>query len=292
MTESNQPISVQKIDIRKIFRDKSPALARFIPGFVYRYLENFLHIVWFNNFLDQHGHKGGLEFIEAAFKEFNVKMIIQGEENLPKEGRFIFVANHPLGGFDGNMLIYMLRKHYPKVIVLVNDILTNIKNLEEFFVPVNKHGGQARENVLLIDKTFSSDSQLLSFPSGFVSRRIKGVVQDLEWQKSFVVKAVQYQRDVIPIHVSGHNTMRFYRLANIRKFLRIKWNLEMFFLPDESYRHRNKTFTFTIGKVIPYSTFDRTCNPKKWASLVRGMVYKLPVEKNPLYSKQNNSYFC
>ena len=281
MTESNQPISVQKIDIRKIFRDKSPALARFIPGFVYRYLENFLHIVWFNNFLEQHGHKGGLEFIEAAFKEFNVKMIIQGEENLPKEGRFIFVANHPLGGFDGNMLIYMLRKHYPKVIVLVNDILTNIKNLEEFFVPVNKHGGQARENVLLIDKTFSSDSQLLSFPSGFVSRRIKGVVQDLEWQKSFVVKAVQYQRDVIPIHVSGHNTMRFYRLANIRKFLRIKWNLEMFFLPDESYRHRNKTFTFTIGKVIPYSTFDRTCNPKKWASLVRGMVYKLPVEKNP-----------
>ena len=281
MTESTQPISVQKIDIRKIFHDKSPAIAKLMPGFVYRYLENFLHIVWFNNFLEQHGHKGGLEFIDAAFKEFNVKMIIKGEENLPKEGRFIFVANHPLGGFDGNMLIYMLRKHYPKVIVLVNDILTNIKNLEEFFVPVNKHGGQARENVLLIDKTYSSDSQLLSFPSGFVSRRIKGVVQDLEWQKSFVVKAAQYQRDVIPIHVSGHNTMRFYRLANIRKFFRIKWNLEMFFLPDESYRHRNKTFTFTIGKVIPYSSFDKTCKPKEWASLVRGLVYKLPVEENP-----------
>ena len=280
MAESSEPQSDKIIDIRKVFHDKIPGLARIMPGFVYRYLENFLHLVWFNEFLEQHGQKSGLEFLEAAFAEFNVKMEIRGAENLPEDGRFLFVANHPLGGFDGNMLIHLIRQHYAKVIVLVNDILMNIKNLEEFFVPVNKHGGQARENVRLIDETYGSNAQLLTFPSGLVSRRINGVVQDLEWQKSFVVKAVQYQRDVIPIHVSGHNTRRFYRVANIRKFLRIKWNLEMFFLPDESYKHRNKTFTFTIGKPIPYSTFDKTRKPKEWAALIRSLVYRLPVEND------------
>ena len=281
MTESSEAGSAQRIDIRKVFRDKNPGIARIIPGFVYRYMENLLHLDWFNGFMEQHGHKGGLEFIESVFQEFNVKMNFRGEENLPKEGLFLFVSNHPLGGFDGNMLIYLLRQHYPKVIVLVNDILMNIKNLEEFFVPLNKHGGQARENVRLIDETYRSDAQILSFPSGYVSRRIKGVVQDLEWKKSFVTKAVQYQRDIVPIHVSGQNTRRFYRMANLRKFLRIKWNLEMFLLPDESYRHRNKTFTFTIGKPIPYSTFDRTCKPTEWASRVRNLIYRLPTEEDP-----------
>jgi len=75
--------------------------------------------------------------------------------------------------------------------------------------------------------------------------------------------------------------MRFYRIANLRKFLRIKWNLEMFFLPDESYRHRNKTFTFTIGKPIPWTHFDKSHKPLEWAAMVRELVYRLPVEENP-----------
>lgn len=281
MTESPGTGSIEKIDIRKVFHEKNPGIARILPGFIYRYLERILHQEWFNGFLERHGHKEGLEFIESAFQEFNVKMVVRGEENLPDAGKFLFVANHPLGGFDGIMLIYLLRKHYPKVIVLVNDILMNIRILEEFFIPVNKFGGQARDNVRLIDQTYRSEAQILTFPSGFVSRRIKRVVQDLEWQKSFIVKAVQHQRDVIPIHVSGRNTMRFYRIANIRKFFRINWNLEIFFLPDESYRHRNKTFTFTIGKPVPYTTFDRTCKPREWAARVRDLVYRLPEEEEP-----------
>lgn len=281
MTESSEPVKIQKIDIRRIFQEKNSRMARILPGFVYRYLERILHQEFFNGFMERHGQKGGLEFIEAAFREFNVKMKIRGEENLPAAERCIFVSNHPLGGFDGNMLIYLLRQHYPRVIVLVNDILMNIRNLEEFFIPVNKHGGQARENVRLIEETYRSEVQILTFPAGIVSRRTKGVIRDLEWQKSFIVKSVQYQRYVVPIHVSGRNTGRFYRIANIRKFLRIGWNLEMFLLPDETYRHRNKKFTITIGKPIPYKTFDRTFKPIEWAAHVRELVYRLPLEEDP-----------
>lgn len=281
MAESSENKSVTKIDIRRVFRDKNPRMAGLVPGFVYRYLEKILHQDFLNGFLERHGQKGGLEFIEAAFQEFNVNMEVRGKENLPENGRFIFVSNHPLGGFDGIMLIHLLRSHYPDVIVLVNDILMNIKNLEEFFIPINKHGGQSRDSVQVIEKTYQSDVQILSFPSGYVSRKIKGVVQDFEWQKSFIVKAVQYRRDVIPIHVSGMNSKRFYRLANVRNFFRINWNIEMFFLPDETYKHRNKTFTFSIGSPIPYTTFDRTFKPKEWAAQVRDLVYRLPSEENP-----------
>jgi len=221
-----------------------------------------------------------LDFMEAAYQEFNVDMDIKGEENLPESGRFLFVANHPLGGFDGNMLIYIIRKHYPRVVFLVNDILMNLKNMDEFFIPINKHGGQSRESVKQLDEAYRSGIQIISFPSGMVSRKLKGKIQDLVWQKNFIIKAKQYQRDVIPVHISGRNSNFFYRLANVRKFLGIKWNLEMLYLIDETYKHQNKTFSFTIGKPIPYTDFDHRYTPIEWAARVRDVVYRLPENKD------------
>ena len=276
MTDSSQRPVIQKIDIKKVFYDKNPTIARMLPGFVYAYLKRILHQDFINEFLERHGHKNGLEFIEGTLEEFNNKLVVAGRENIPKEGRFLFVSNHPLGGFDGMMLIRILRQHYPRVIFLVNDILMNMRNLGEFFVPINKEGGQSRESAAQMEKAYQSDAQIITFPSGFVSRRIRGKIQDLPWKKNFVMKARQYKRDVVPIHVSGRNTNFFYRLANFRKFLGIKWNLEMFYLPDETYKHRDKTFTFTFGKPIPFSTFDKTRTPLEWAAYVRELVYSLP----------------
>ncbi len=290
MTDISQTREKKKIDIKRIFYEKSPRIARLIPGFIYAYLKRILHEDYVNGYMDRHGDKMGLEFLEPAYLEFNVKMEVRGEEHLPADGRFLLVANHPLGGFDGSMLIYIMRQHYPRVIFLVNDILMNLKNLEEVFVPINKHGGQSRDSVKLLDEAYRSDMQILSFPSGMVSRRIRGKIQDLPWQKNFILKARQYERDVIPIHVSGRNSNFFYRLANLRKFLGIKWNLEMLYLPDETYKQRDKTFTFTIGKPIPHTVFDQSNTPMEWAARVRELVYRLP--DNPeasLGDKKNNA---
>jgi 1-acyl-sn-glycerol-3-phosphate acyltransferase len=279
MTEISKDTEKQRFDIKKLFYEKSPRVAGLMPGFIYAYLKRILHQDFVNNYLERHGDKMGIDFMEAAYQEFNVDMNIKGEENLPESGRFLFVANHPLGGFDGNMLIYIIRKHYPRVVFLVNDILMNLKNMDEFFIPINKYGGQSRESVKQLDEAYRSDMQIISFPSGMVSRKLKGKIQDLAWQKNFIIKAKQYQRDVIPVHVSGRNSNFFYRLANIRKFLGIKWNLEMLYLIDETYKHQNKTFTFTIGKPIPYSDFDSRHTPIDWAAMVREVVYSLPENK-------------
>jgi putative hemolysin len=263
------------VDLKKIFREKNPRLAFYIPGIVYRYLNHALHIKEINDFLSVHGSKIGLEFTEAAIKEFNIKTTLIGENNLPENGRFIFASNHPLGGFDGLVLLTLLRRKYKDVRSISNDILSSVVNMKPFFVPINKHGILTHESAILLDEVMASETQILTFPAGLVSRKINGRIIDPEWHKNFISKAVKHKRDIIPVHVSGRCTDFFYRLANLRKFLGIKSNLEMFYLPDETFRHRNEHITITIGAAISYQTFDKTKRPDAWAKSVQKYVYSL-----------------
>jgi len=164
------------------------------------------------------------------------------------------------------------------VVTLVNDILMNIPQLHPVFVPLNKHGGHPRELLKQLHDTYSSDKQILIFPSGFASRMINGKVQDFEWKKHFIAKAIEYERDVIPVHVSGRNSNFFYRLGRFRTFFKIKWNLEMFYLADETFGHKNQKFTITFGKPISYKHFDNSKSLDNWAAEVRDMVYRLQNE--------------
>ncbi|WP_206610906.1 1-acyl-sn-glycerol-3-phosphate acyltransferase [Mariniphaga sediminis] len=264
------------INIRELFASKSPALAPIIPGFVYRYFNRIMHIDFVNDLLKRHGHLTGSDFVDQVVTEFNVKVHLYGLENIPESGRFIFASNHPLGGFDGMLLLKTVDEKLGNPKFLSNDVLLAIPQLRDLFVPVNKHGGHSRMAAMLLNEAYNSDAQILIFPSGLASRRIKGKIIDLEWKKHFITKAVQYKRDVIPVFVGGRNSNRFYRLANLRKFLHIKWNLEMFFLPDETMRHRNTDVHIYFGKPIPYSTFDRSKTHQQWAEWVKEKAYQLP----------------
>jgi len=256
--------------------EKNPKMGRWIPGFVYSFLSRMLRIDFFNDpILYNHGYKKNVDFSRASIEAFNVTLEVKGREHLPQDGRFIFVSNHPLGGFDGMMLISEISRSFPDLKVLANDILCQVKNMDGIFVPINKHGAQATDNVRRIHAMFESDVQVMTFPAGLVSRRKKGVIKDTDWQKSIITKARQTKRDIIPIHVSGRCTNFFYNLSNFRKFLGIKANLEMFFLPNESYKHRNGHFVITFGKPIPYQTFDKRFTPVKWAERVKEYTYTL-----------------
>ncbi|MBQ4460434.1 MAG: glycerol acyltransferase, partial [Bacteroidaceae bacterium] len=116
---------------------------------------------------------------------------------------------------------------------------------------------------------------VLMFPAGLCSRKQNGVIRDLQWKKTFVVKSIETQRDVIPIHFEGQNSNFFYNLANICKMLGIKFNLAMLFLADEMMKNRHKTYKVTFGKPIPYQTFDKSRTPAQWAEYVKDIVYKL-----------------
>jgi hypothetical protein len=272
----NHPAETKKhLDVKAIFYNKNPRLARWIPNFVYNYLKRIVHEDFMNGILTRHGDKKNLEFLEALIEDFKVTIETVGEENLPKEGRYIFACNHPLGGFDGIVLMKLLAKRYGKIKYLVNDILMNLVNIKELFIPINKHGSQGVLAVKQIDEAYISDVQILTCPSGFVSRKFNGQVMDLPWQKSFIQKAVKHQRDIIPVHFSGQNTNFFYNLANFRKFFGIKLNIEMLYLADETVKHQNKHLEVRFGKPIPWQTFDNSKKPIEWAKWVKDQAYAL-----------------
>jgi putative hemolysin len=275
MEEKVNPGRIKPVNIRNVFYGKNPSLARLLPGFVFRYIEKIAHQKDINVFLERHGDKMGLDFARAAIHDFNVKVIIRGGENLPPEGRFIFASNHPLGGFDGILLMDVLSHYYKDYKFLSNDLLMNIINLHPIFIPINKHGKQGIESATKLDEAFMSDTHIVTFPAGLVSRRIKGQIMDLVWHKNFISKAVHYHRDIIPVFFTGRNSDFFYRLSNIRKFLGIKANLEMFYLVDETFKHKNDTLTVTFGKPIPFETFDKTKTHLQWAKWVKEQVYAL-----------------
>ena len=179
MDEATHKKNFKPINIRDLFMAKNPKAGRWIPGFIYRLLSRMLRIDFMNDpILYNHGYKKDVDFARASIEVFNVSLDVRGREHPPREGRFIFVANHPLGGFDGMMII--------------------------------------------------------------------------------------------------------------RDFLGIKTKLEMFFLPSESYKHRNKHSVITFGKAIPYQTFDKRFSPLQWAARVKDYTYSLVENPEGEFSDINN----
>ncbi len=242
-----------KIDIEKIIGEKNPKLLKILPRFIINYIKKILHQDDVNYELEKNKDKIGLDFVEAIISDFNLNVKITGLENVPKSGRFIFVSNHPLGGLESMVFMSAVSKIYNNNFkFLVNDVLMNLKNLEPLFLPINKYGSQARQSAKIIDEYYKTDKQILIYPAGLVSRRIKGKITDLEWQKSFVSKAISHKRDIIPLFIDGKNSNFFYNVASFRKFIGIKANLEMFYLVNETFKQKNKTIPIYFGKPISY----------------------------------------
>ena len=264
------------IDIDKVLREKAPKYYKYIPKFVVSYLKRIVHQEELNVFLYESRDKMGVDFLKACLEFLDAKIVVKGEENLPREGLYTFVSNHPLGGQDGVALGYVLGSFYEgKVKYMVNDLLMNLQGLAPLCIPINKTGKQAKDFPRMVEAGFASNDQLIMFPAGLCSRRQNGVIRDLDWKKTFIVKSVQAQRDVVPIHFEGRNSNFFYNLANVCKFLGIKFNIAMLYLADEMLKNRHKTFTVTIGKPIPWQTFDKSKTATEWAAYVKDIVYRL-----------------
>jgi len=271
-----EPVKTLQVDVEKILADKNPKIRRILPGFIIRYLKRIVHQDDINEILREFSELRGAAFNNAALGFMGISYRAYGVENLPKGGRNIFVSNHPLGGLDGMVFMSELTKHFPAIKFPVNDILLYIENYGDIFLPVNKVGAFGRDAARLMDEAYASDYQLLNFPAGICSRKIKGVITDLPWQKSFIVKALQHHRDIVPCYFAGRNSSFFYNLANLRTAIRLKMNIEMLYLADEMFRQKGKDIEVYFGEPIPWQTFDKSKSPREWADVIREKTYNLP----------------
>ncbi|MBR6648688.1 MAG: glycerol acyltransferase, partial [Bacteroidaceae bacterium] len=93
--------NIIQIDVETILKSKAGKKAKYVPGFLVSYLKKIIHQDEINYFLRENSDKSGLDFIRSFMKFFNNSFEIKGIENLPNDGRFTFVSNHPLGAQDG-----------------------------------------------------------------------------------------------------------------------------------------------------------------------------------------------
>ncbi len=265
------------IDIEKILQQKN---VTWLPKFVVSYLKRIIHQKDVNEFIAKNKDLYNEDFGEAALNYIGIDAEIIGLENIPQSGGVILTANHPLGGMDAMALISKIRSHRNNMRFIVNDILLNLTNLKELFVGVNKHGKSSKESFNKVNELFASENAVCIFPAGLVSRRKKGMVRDLPWKRTFIMKAIENQTPVVPIFVSGELSNFFYNLSNFRTAIGIKTNIEMLFLVDELFKQKGKKITIVVGKPIDPKTFDKSKDQFAWAEWVKEKVYALSNQVN------------
>ena len=265
-----------QINIKKILKERKAP----IPGFVASLLEKIIRQDELNATLRATDPAVGSEFAERVYAHFDLSLEVEGLENIPDSGRFVFASNHPLGGLDGIGLIKVLGARYgdDNLRFLVNDMLMHVEPLRPVFLPINKYGAQGRAAARAINEAYASGRQILVFPAGLVSRlQPGGEIADLKWQKSFVAKALEYGRDIIPVTFVGLNRARFYRTAKWRRKLGLKVNIEQALLPSELVAARGKSFKIIFHRPIPHSELQRLRQEGKsleeLANYVRQFVY-------------------
>ena len=264
------------IDIEAVLEAKAPSLKKKMPGFMISYLKHIVHEDDLNDFLSKHWNEDGITFVDNLLAELGISYDVNGVDRLPESGRYTFASNHPLGGLDGIVLLKMLSDKYGEAKVVVNDLLMHISPMKSLFIPVNVvNNKQNKESANLIDVCMSSNTPILYFPAGKVSRRDKsGNIADLEWKKNFVTKSIEHKRNIIPIYFDGRNSSFFYNPAYWRTKFGIRQNVEMLYLADEMYKNRFAHFDITVGDAVGYDTLGNM-HPIEKARVIREKCYNL-----------------
>lgn len=257
------------LDVDKVLKTRSPKAYKLIPKFIIKGLKNLIKQDDMNGVVERNSDKHGQDFLKACINEFKINIKYSGLENLPKDKKYVFASNHPLGGLDGISILHLIHKYLGEDKAIVNDLLLNIENLKPVFAGVNVFGRFSKNQIKEIDELYASDKQVVVFPAGLVSRKIKREIKDLTWKKSFLTKAIEHKRDIVPVFADATNSKFFYNFANFRKFTRIKFNLELILLPREMFKFTGNTIVFHFGKPISYKDFTNKKSINEWVKYIR-----------------------
>jgi putative hemolysin len=248
---------MNQISTKEIVNSKFP---NFLSGFpdvfskiFYLILDRILFIPRINRFLEKHGDKTGIEFIEELFDELDIsyKLSNKDREKIPSEGKLIIVANHPLGGLDGLILLKLVTEIRNDVKIIANDVLMNIQNLADYFLPFDLLSRKdLKKNYTQISEALKKENAIIIFPAGEVARlTIKGI-KDKKWNKGAVYFAEKFQTPVLPIFIRGRNSLLFYFISLFSK------KLSMFLLPYELFNKKNKSYEIKIDHPISPKAFN------------------------------------
>lgn len=248
-------------------------------------LRRLVHEQAFLEFAKEYPHLNGIEFVEQVLEYFHFSYAVNGRqrENIPITGKVIIIANHPIGSLDGLALLKLVHEVRSDVKIVANDLLMSVTPLQAFLLPVkNMNGISKKQDIQRIHSALIKEEAVIIFPAGEVSRFGFRGVRDGQWNKGFLKLAVRAKAPILPIYISGHNSIPFY-LASI-----VVRPLSTIMLVGEMFRQREKQLKMTIGSVIPYHTYSGlTFSWKEKTKLFKKHVYRIGQRKKPLFATES-----
>jgi len=211
-----------------------------------------LRISRLNEIYNKHKDKSDLDFLNAILNEIQIRFEIPEEDlqRIPKEGPFITVSNHPLGGVDGILLLKLLLEQRPDYKIIANFLLHRIAPLQPYVMPVNpfedhKDAKSSMAGIKQALQHLQNGHALGIFPAGEVSTFKDGkLVVDKPWEPGAIKLIQKAKVPVIPIYFHAKNSKLFYRLSGISDTLRTAK------LPSELLTQKDRVIKVRVGKPI------------------------------------------
>jgi putative hemolysin len=236
-----------------------------------------LKISTLNKIYNRNKHLKDVEFLNAILDEFQIKFEIPEEDlkRLPKDGAYITVSNHPLGGIDGILLLKLMLEREPNFKIIANFLLHRIEPMKPYIMPVNpfENHKDAKSSVIGIKETLrhlSDGKPLGMFPAGEVSTYKDGqLVVDKPWEEGAIKVIRKAQVPVVPIYFHAKNSKLFYFLSKINDTLRTAK------LPSELLTQKDRVIKVRIGKPISVAEQNEYESIEAYSEFLRKKTYML-----------------
>ncbi len=275
------------INVQQTITTKFPAINKLPPLVttpLFGAIKKVIHENDINFFLEQNRHLGAFDFIENVLEyfHFSYKTSQNQIENIPKTGRVVIIANHPLGALDALSLIDMIKNVRTDIKVVANNMLSSIEQLKPLLIEVDAFGGKIpKKSAQKVYESLEKEEAVIIFPSGEVSRIRPNGIKDIKWHKGFLRFATKAQAPILPIYIKAKNSALFYTISSINK------TLSASLLPHEMFHQKNKTLEFKIGELIPYNSFANTlADTNAQIKLFRKHLYRIAKNKKPIFTTQ------
>jgi putative hemolysin len=239
-----------------------------------------------NKVYDKYRNLPGPEFLEAVLGHYEIQFEIPEEDyrRLPKDGPYITISNHPLGGIDGVLLLKLLIKHRPDYKIIANFLLQRIEPLKPYILPVNPFEGHKDASSSILGfknamKHLQEGHPLGVFPAGEVSTYRDGkLIVDKPWEEAALKLIRKANVPVVPIYFHARNSHLFYRLSGFHDIFRTAK------LPSEISTQRNRSIKVRIGQPIPVEVQAAQGTLEEFTELLRKKTYILanPYQKERL----------
>ncbi len=236
-----------------------------------------LKISTLNKIYDRNKHLKDVVFLNAILDEFQIRFEIPEEDlkRLPKDGAYITISNHPLGGIDGILLLKLMLEREPNFKIIANFLLHRIEPMKPYIMPVNpfENHKDAKSSVIGIKETLrhlSDGKPLGMFPAGEVSTYKDGkLMVDKPWEEGAMKVIRKAQVPVVPIYFHAKNSRLFYLLSKIDDTLRTAK------LPSELLTQKDRVIKVRIGKPISVNEQNELKTIEEYSEFLRKKTYML-----------------